>query len=156
MRRKAAALKPGDVVAVPRNKGGYFLVLHLASNRWGDAFGLFQGHRATPDVGSDWEPVPLPEHVYTGDHLIKTGRWKKVGHREDLRSLFASAPEIYHSKADNQSDPAIGPHGSAETADGRLRHLSEQEATDAGLKKGTYRQLMIEEQFEQYLQDVIG
>jgi len=34
--------------------------------------------------------------------------------------------------------------------------LSEPEATGIGLKHGTYRQLMVEEQFEQYLQDTLG
>ena len=155
-KKKTLALRPGDVVAIPRNKGGYYFVLHLASNRFGEAFGLLQGYRETPDVTSGWEPVPLSRHVYTGNHLVKTGRWRKVGHREDLRGLFAPTPEIYHIKADHPSNPAIGPHGSAETPEGELRHLSEPEATGIGLKHGTYRQLMVEEQFEQYLQDTLG
>lgn len=156
MRKTTAALKPGDVVAVPRTKGGYYIVLHLASNRFGEAFGLFQGHRETPSIPSGWEPVPLSKHVYTGNHLIKTGRWQKIAHRADLRGLFAPSPEIYHSKADNLSNPAIGSYGSAETPEGELRDLSERESTDLGLKHGTYRQLMIEEQFEHYLQGALG
>jgi hypothetical protein len=156
MGKRGVTLKPGDVVAVPRNRGGYYFVLHLASNRFGEAFGLFQGHNETPDITAGWNPVPLPNHVYTGSHLVKTGRWQKVGHREDLRGLFSATPEIYHSKADNPSNSAIGRYGSAETPEGKLRELSEPEATSIGLKQGTYRHLMIEEQFEQYMQDAIG
>lgn len=79
-----------------------------------------------------------------------------MGHREDLRRLFSPTPEIYHSKADNPSNPTIGPYRSAETPNGELRHLSEAEEASIGLKHGTYRQLMIEEQFEHYLQSAIG
>lgn len=79
MGKKTAALKLGDVVAVPRNKGGYYFVLHIATNRFGEAFGIFQSYQESPDIMSDWEPVPLPIHVYSGDHLIKTGRWKEGG-----------------------------------------------------------------------------
>ncbi|MCE9531396.1 MAG: hypothetical protein K8T89_09795, partial [Planctomycetes bacterium] len=63
MGKKTVALKPGDIVAIPRKTGGYYLVLHLATNRFGEAFGLFQGHHESPDTGAEWEPVALPNHV---------------------------------------------------------------------------------------------
>lgn len=156
MNRKNVALEPGDVVAVPRSGGGYHLVLLLASNRFGDAFGPFQGHVATLEIPSNWDPRPLRNHVYTGRRMISTGRWRKIARREDLLHKFSSLPEIYHSKADHAADPAIGPHGSAETADGRLRPISESEAVEVGLANGTYRQIMVEEQFEGFLEQSLG
>lgn len=155
MAKRLTASKPGDVVAVPRHKGGFYFVLHLASNRFGEAFGLFQGHNEVPNVSSDWKPLPLLTYAYTGNYFIKSGRWIKVGQRDDLRRLFPPTPEIFHSKSDNLSNPAIGPYGSAETPEGELRHLTLQEATDIGMMSNDYRQVMVEEEFERYLNNTL-
>lgn len=156
MSKKSPALNEGDIVAIPRQRGGYYVVLHLASNRFGEAFGLFDGHIDEPQITSAWLPIPISIHVYTGKNSVRNGRWSRIGCREELRSLFAKKPEIYHAKSDNPSNTAIGPFGSAETADGDLRQLSESESRGIGLPQGRYRQIMLEEQFEQFLERTIG
>lgn len=153
---KKVSLKPGDILAVPREKGGYYFVIYITSNRIGEAFGIFEGHRQVPYVSSRWEPVPIKYPVYTGRALVVSGRWRRIDHREDLLDLFPKSPEIYHSKSDNPSDDQIGPYGSGETATGELRDLTEAEANQIGLIRGTYHQGMLEEQFEKYLQGTLG
>ncbi len=153
---KKVSLKPGDVLAVPREKGGYYFVIYITSNRFGEAFGIFEGHRQVPHVPSRWEPVPAKFPVYTGKTLVVSGRWRRIDHREDLLDLFPKSPEIYHSKSDNPSNDRIGFYGSAEAPTGELRGLNESEARQIGLVQGTYRQVMLEEQFEKYLRDALG
>lgn len=153
---KKVSLKPGDVLVVPREKGGYYFVIYITSNRFGEAFGIFEGHRQVPYVSSRWELVPARFPVYTGKSLVVSGRWRRIDHREDLLELFPKSPEIYHSKSDHPSDDQIGPYGSGETATEELRQLTEAEAKQIGLIQGTYRQVMLEEQFEKYLQDTLG
>jgi hypothetical protein len=153
---KRVSLRPGDILAVPREKDGYYFIIYIASNRFGEAFGIFSGHRQIPRLPAKWEPVPAKFPVYTGKSLVVSGRWRRIDHREDLLDLFPKAPEIYHSKSDNPSNGRIGPYGSAEAATGELRELTEAEANQIGLTRGTYRQVMLEEQFEKYLQDNLG
>jgi hypothetical protein len=153
---KKVSLKPGDVLAVPREKGGYYFVIYIASNRFGEAFGIFEGHRQVPYVSSRWEPVPVKYPVYTGKALVVSGRWRRIDHREDLLDSFPKSPEIYHSKSDHPSDDQIGPYGSGEKATEELRQLTEAEARQIGLIQGTYRQVMLEEEFEKYLQETLG
>ena len=153
---KKVSLKPGDILAAPREKGGYYFIIYITSNRFGEAFGIFEGHRQVPYVSSRWEPVPAKFPVYTGKALVVSGAWRRIDHREDLLDLFPKSPEIYHSKSDHPSDDQIGPYGSGETPTEELRQLTEAEARQIGLIQGTYRQVMLEEQFEKYLQDRLG
>lgn len=153
---KKVGLKPGDILTVPREKGGYYFIIYITSNVFGEAFGVFEGHRQVPYVSSRWEPVPIKYPVYTGKALVVSGRWRRIDHREDLLDLFPKSPEIYHSKSDNPSNDQIGPYGSGETATDELRQLTEAEARQIGLIQGTYRQVMLEEQFEKYLQNTLG
>lgn len=153
---KKVNLRPGDILVIPREKGGYYFAIYITSNRFGEAFGIFEGHRQVPCVSSRWEPVPAKFPIYTGKSLVVRGRWRRIDHREDLLDLFPKSPEIYHSKSDHPSDDQIGPYGSGETATEELRQLTESEARQIGLIQGTYRQVMLEEQFEKYLQDTLG
>ena len=153
---KEVVLKPGDILAIPRENGGYYFVIFITSNRFGEAFGIFDGHGQAPYLCTTWEPVPIKDPVYTGKALVVSGRWRQIGHRQDMLDLFPRSPEIYHSKSDNPSNNNIGSYGSAEVSTGELRALTEAEANRIGLIAGTYRQIMIEEQFQKYLQDTLG
>jgi len=153
---KKVSLKPGDLLAIPREKGGFYFVIYITSNRFGEAFGIFEGHWPVPHLPSSWTPVPANLPVYTGKSLVVSGRWRRIDHREDLLDLFPKSPEIYHSKSDHPSDDQIGPYGSGETATEELRNLTESEANQIGLIQGTYRQVMLEEQFEKYLDETLG
>jgi hypothetical protein len=153
---KRVKLKPGDILAIPRRKGGYYFVIFITSNQFGDAFGIFVGHKKIPYVSPKWNPTPVKYPVYSGDALVVKGRWKRVGDREDLLRLFPKSPEIYHSKSDDSEDDEIGRYGSGETASGKLRNLAESEAKEIGLTQETYRQVILEEEFEDHLQDTLG
>jgi hypothetical protein len=146
----------GDIFAIPRNDGGYYFVVHVASNRFGEAFGVLSSYYETAALPSGWRPSPVKTPVYTGPAFIRNGRWKRVEYREDVLEMFSSEPEIYHSKTDNPSNESIGPFGSGETPDGELRELEKAEAEEIGLILGTYRQIMLEEEFEKYLHTTVG
>jgi len=153
---KKVRLKPGDTLAIPREKGGYFFVILITSNQFGDAFGIFEGHRQVPCLSAGWQPSPIKYPVYSGRALVCSGRWRRIGHREDLLDLFPKSPEVFHIKSDHPSNDQIGPYGSGETITGELRNLTEAEAKEIGLIQGAYRQVMLEEQFEKYLQETLG
>jgi hypothetical protein len=153
---KKTQLKPGDVLAVPREKGGYYFLIYITSNRFGEAYGIFKGHKPVSYVSSKWRPSPIKYPVYSGREQVVSGRWRRIDHREDLLDLFPRSPEIFHSKSDNPSDDAIGLYGSGETATEELRNLTAAEAKEIGLIRGTYHQGMLQEQFEKYLQETLG
>ena len=151
---RRAPPKPGEIFAVPRSEGGYCFVVHLATNRFGEAFGILEGQYEVARLPDEWKAVPLKHPVYTGKALVANGRWQQLAHREELLDLFPRTPEIYHSKSDHQANPLIGPFGSGEAPSGELRALEEAEARDIGLG-GRYRQIMLEEEFERYLQNTL-
>src|SRR5690242_11586627 len=63
---RKVSLKPGDVLAVPREKGGYYFIIYVTSNQFGHAFGMFGGYGPVPRLSATWEPVPVGVPVYTG------------------------------------------------------------------------------------------
>jgi len=147
--------KPGDLFAIPREQGGYYFVVHVASNRFGEAFGILNGYYEAPILPDEWIAVPARHAGYTGKALVANGRWKRIVNRLGVARLFPQAPEIFHAKSDNQTDPCIGPFGSGEAPSGELRNIEKAEAQDLGLG-GNYRQIMLEEQFERFVGDALG
>jgi hypothetical protein len=150
-RKQRAPGKVGDIVAIPAKDGRNFIAVIVARNRFGIALGLFKG---TNDAG----PISIHSHapvekypVYTGKEFIESGRWKIVGHDDELLSLFPAEPEIYHYQLKDQPKPGIGPYGSGETAEGRLRDLSKEEAEEIGLHSEEYRAIYLPDMLEQYL-----
>ncbi|HAW29243.1 MAG TPA: hypothetical protein DCY03_14175 [Planctomycetaceae bacterium] len=55
--RKKIVAEPSDVFAVPRNKGGYYFVVYITSNRFGEAFGVLQDYGRIARMPSD-PPMP--------------------------------------------------------------------------------------------------
>lgn len=147
--------RPGDLFAIPRDQGGYYFVVHVASNQFGEAFGILAGHYEAPMLPNGWIAVPIRHAVYTGKALVANGRWKCFANRQDVLRLFPQTPEIFHAKSDNQTDPCIGPFGSGEKPSGQLREIGEAEAKDLGLGRD-YRQIMVEEQFERFVRASLG
>ncbi|CAN5251519.1 hypothetical protein BH11PLA2_BH11PLA2_37720 [soil metagenome] len=150
-RHTRVKLTPGMVFAIPRPGGEYYLIIHLASNRFGEAFGLTAGWQSDISQTQDLWPHPYQAYVYTGSTLITFGKWQYVGDRPDLLASYPSEPEIYHSKMDNQNNPVIGPYGAAETACGRIRCLNEDEYFASPLVNSDFRQIVLEEQVEESL-----
>jgi hypothetical protein len=139
------------VFAVPRPGGGVYLLVHLASNRFGEAFGLTDGWQSDAVVPADLRPHPRRAYVYTGSLFVSRGQWRHVGDRMDLLAAYPAEPEIYHHKVHHPDNSAIGPYGAAETASDRLRCLSEDEYHASPLAGADYHQIMLEEQVEEFL-----
>jgi hypothetical protein len=98
----------------------------------------------------------LERAVYSDDDFISSGRWQIIGHDEALVALFPE-PEIYHRPQPAISGvPPVGPHGSAETASGRLRDIDREEAEDVGLLDGTHHQVYPPEILEKSLDLLVG
>ena len=142
--------KLGDIVAIPAGNAHYYLAVILAKNQFGTAYGFFRGRH----------PLRIPpkgrivEHpIYSDEDPILAGRWRIIGHDEELRLLFPSDPEIFHRPQQTYpGEPQIGPFGSAETVSGKVRDVSQDEAQRLGLLDGSYRQIYPSQIFEQALE----
>ncbi|PHS10423.1 MAG: hypothetical protein COA78_11355 [Blastopirellula sp.] len=154
--RKKVTAKPGDVFAIAAVDGGYYLLIYITSNRFGEAFGVLDGVSKLPHVPAEIASTPLIPPLYTGKTFVTNGRWRRIASREELLTLFPSSPDIFHSKSDNPTNDTIGAYGSAELATGELRDLTEPESEKIGLSKGTYQQVLLEEQVEALLRRVLG
>ncbi len=147
-KKSAKRTKVGDLVAIPASKGEFYVAVVIAKNRFGVAFGLFEGRHPAAPVTIAKHPEVRRHPVYSGDPAISSGRWKVIGHDDALRALFPNNPEIFH-----RAGPATGPHGIGETADGAIRELSEEEERELGLRDGTYDAILLTDELEQYLND---
>ena len=155
-KRRSSKAQPGDVIAIPSPDGGYYFVVLLATNTFGWAFGILQGKHKARRLAAAATLKPLPQHVYSGGRFVANGRWPVIACRPDLLQLFPTDPEIYHRKSDHRDNPNIGEYGSGETAAGKLRNLTKQEAEEIGLLTREYKQGWLEEIFEQYLAKKLG
>jgi hypothetical protein len=156
--RKQKRIKAGvgDVVAIPTEGGGFHTAVILAINKYGVAYGIFEGASKLPrPVSSDFHPPPRKHPVYSTDEFVASGRWPVVGHDEGLRALFPAEPEMYYRKqvipGAERAMEKIGPYGTARTASGGKRDLTQEEAEELGLLDGTYRQTYQPEQLEKHL-----
>jgi immunity protein 26 of polymorphic toxin system len=150
-KQKKVTPRVGDIVAIPAENGGYFFAVVLDKNAFGTAYGLFEGTSRLKPVSKNSHPAVNPRPVYSGDDFIESGRWKIIGHDESLLSLFPEEPEIYHRQHADRPNPQLGPYGAGETASGKLRQLTREEAEEIGLLSGEYRQSYLPETLENYL-----
>ncbi|MEV6931978.1 hypothetical protein AB0M46_46855 [Dactylosporangium sp. NPDC051485] len=122
----------GDVVSIPSTLGGWYVAVVVARNRFGTAYGLFQGRQPTlrtPAPGAQVDPYP----VYSDDDEVLHGRWPVLGRDEKLLERFPADPEIFHWP------------GLAETSAGATRPMSDEEAELVGLADRSYRQSWMSE-----------
>jgi hypothetical protein len=141
--------KVGDILAIPAADGQSFLAVVVARNNFGTAVGLFDGTHPAKPVSALKHPPIVRVPVYVDDAALVSGRWLIVGHDDGLRKLFPANPEIFYPPRDDR--PARGPYGSAETVDGHLRQLSEQEAREVGLFDPGFTQSYLWEYLEDRL-----
>jgi hypothetical protein len=151
-RRGKTAVRPGDIVAIPAADGEFFTGVVLERNAFGTAYGLFKGKGPLRRFSLGAQPPIMRFPVYTGDESVASGRWRILGHDDELRKLFPQEPEIYHRQQLLAAGPKIGKYGSAETASGKMRDLTHEEADALGLLTGEYQQAYMPEELEQYLQ----
>jgi hypothetical protein len=129
--------RAGDMIAIPEGDGGYRLAVVLAHNSFGTALGLFSDSVALPRLSSLGSRTIVPYAVHTDEQQLISGIWKVVGHNETLIPSFPE-PEIYHAPDERSPHPELHGYGAAETADGRLRPISKEEAIRVGLVDGNY------------------
>lgn len=147
LQQKKFTAQPGDVIAIPTQDHQWLFALYLTSNRFGTALGLFFEKCKDPRP-----PQQLKANVaiYTGGRLIKNGRWRIVGFKPELMSLFPDNLDILHQK--NQlSRSTIGEFGSAESPDGKIRQLKKGEDAGFGFVGNQYTQSYLEEYLETLL-----
>jgi hypothetical protein len=121
----------GDVIAIPAPDRGYYLSVILVRNRFGTAFGMFRKRYdrvSFPELTDEVLPYPL----YSDERQILSGKWSVVGSRKRLAGRFPSDPVIYH------------PVQLAETADGEMRDVTEDEVAFADFANG-YSQVYMSE-----------
>ena len=138
---KRIKLIPGDVVSIPLSDGkGNYLALFIEKNRFGDAFGVFEGAHPTKPLNKNSKLHPLAPPTHSDLEMLVAGRWRVLGNYPDLLRLFDRRPEIFHAKSENLDDSEIGKWGSAENSDEGLRNLSKREAKISGLlENGKFR-----------------
>lgn len=152
-----AESRPGDIVAIPAPGGGHFTAVVVARNQLGTAYGLFRGVRDEEPVSASSPPEVVRHPIYSGDELVKDGTWPVVGHDEGLLELFPREPEVFYGEPLMPDiEPDTGPHGSAETPAGERRDLDEEEADEAGLTDGSYREFHPAETVADYIADRHG
>lgn len=155
-RRPKINLTRGDVIAIPASNGEFFLVVFLTKNA-GLAFGIVDGtHRIRP-IDDNWNPKTLKHAVYSGDRLLREGRWRVVGRCEHICERFPDEPDMYLDAASHNESFPDNPtkYGVALLAGGATRHVSEQEAREVGLLTGDYEQHYDGSRFEKYLEGKI-
>jgi hypothetical protein len=149
-RGKSKRGKVGDIVAIPAGGGGYYVAVIVAKNQFGTAYGFFRG---THPLRAPSKARVVEHPIYSDEDPILAGRWKIIGHGEQLRSSFPPEPEIFHRPQKTYpGEPEIGPFGSGETVSGKMRKVSEAEAQRLGLLDGSYRQIYPSQIFESALE----
>jgi len=147
--------KAGDILAIPAKNGECFIGCVLAKNRFGTAYGFFEGTSQPRPISASSHPPAKRHPIYSSDEFIDSGRWKIIGHDEDLLSLFPAEPEIYHREQLISDGPEIDPYGVGETASGQLRQLTKEEAEELGLLSGEYSQGYLAKYLEKRLNDTL-
>ena len=143
-------LKPGSIVAVPRHLSGYYYLVHLTNNCFGESFGLIDGHFLTTDLNESALLKPYRKYVYTDSEYVRKQRWQIIGLRPDLLLYYPEDPEIFHRKSNNVDNPDIGDYGSAENSEGILRSLTEEESKSIPLDS-SYQYVLLESEVENFL-----
>lgn len=151
--KRKPKVQPGDVLAIPAAAGGYRLASVVDRNRFGTALGLLRGTAEFPRIGGGTPAVRWRHCFHTDDEQVAAGVWKIVGHDEGLRELFPRPSEIYHGTDLEWPGVDLGEFGAAESAQGELRLITEDEARGVGLIDGSYRQSYVSEYLQQALDD---
>lgn len=155
--RHKVVLKPGDVVAVPRAKGGFYLVAYLGKNWAGHGFGVLAGHSMVARLGGEARvEAGFKYPVYSEFGELITGRWRIIGNQERLLSLFPGGLEVLFRQVNTLDSGDIGPFGSVKSASGELRDLSKAEASELGMLSPQFDIFLSEERFERFLEERLG
>lgn len=149
--KKAIKPKTGDIIAIPNEDNKFFLALYLYDNPFGTAYGIFNGLFTLKPSFDNINFLPWGKPFYSGKEFVINGKWQIIGNRVDLLKLFPADAEIYHYKKDNIDNDHIGMYGSAESPNGVIRKITEEEAKDVGLLDNSYEACRLEENLQELL-----
>lgn len=148
LQQKRFTAKPGDLIAIPTQDSHWRFALYLTSNRFGTVLGLFSEKANDPRPPQQLTPNVA---IYSGERLIKNGRWRIIGFRSELLGLFPENLEILHQKNHAMPRSKIGEFGAAESPDGTMRQLEQGEDASFGFVGKNYIQSYLEEHLESLL-----
>ncbi|MBL7696580.1 MAG: hypothetical protein JNK79_00410 [Chitinophagaceae bacterium] len=145
---KTQKIKKGDVVSVPLPKDSFALMVAIGDTSFGTGYGVIDKrfNNFSPNQLKDEEVLKYP--LFGSNKLPEKGKWKMVFHDESLLNLFPGTLEKFHSPLLFEE---AKPFGLAETSDGTLRKLSKEEADKIGVAEKDFKQVMLPEEIERYL-----
>ena len=140
----------GDILAIPVGDEYRFAVV-LPKTAFGWAIGVLEGSHRVPRAGSIESPR-ADTWFYTENSEYLAGRWTNIGKDKGLIDVFPKVLERFFYR------PVIVPpemkgaaFGFAETPDGDLRMLEEDEASRLGVLDGSYRQSRLSRDVPRFL-----
>lgn len=146
--------KTGTVVGVPLGNSETGAMIYLSSSSIGDAYGLLRGSWSEQQIrASEWNPPVFPSPIFTASKFVHDSKWHALGSRPDLIGRFYPPESLYHP-----SEESLGvPHskfGLAESPNGHLRKLSQEEARERFVPVGgIYYQALVPEDIVALLQE---
>lgn len=156
VRKSKVTLKPGDVIAIPRKKGGYYFAVYVGKNFHGLGLAVFRETSRVLQIPDNWKPhLAFWFPLYTELTPMVEGRWLIVGNRPDLTDVLPHGLEVFHKRYEHSSDK-IGPYGNAESADKKSRHLTKAEATDMGILDDAWSAVYLTSRMEAFLNKRLG
>lgn len=129
----------GDILAIPVGSEYRFAVV-LPKTSFGWAIGVLEGSHRVPRAGSIESPR-ADIWFYTENSEYLAGRWLNIGRDKSLIDLFPKVLErFFYRPVIVPPEMADATFGFAESPDGDLRMLEEDEASQVGVLDGSYRQ----------------
>lgn len=122
--------KVGIVVGVPLGNGkmGAIIFLSPTHSRFGDAYGFMRGAWSEEQIqSSDWNPPVFRSPLFTSNKMLHDAKWLALASRPDLTNRFDPPEWLYHPD-DAPIGESHGKFGLAETPQGDIRELGEEEA----------------------------
>jgi hypothetical protein len=143
---------PGDVLAIPVKGSKYRLALVVADNRFGYGIAFAKESQANARPPRDTE-IEFTRVVYTDENEITSGAWRWIAHIPKLLNKMPKEPELYHRPNNIWSDESTSIYGSAESPDGAVREIGEEEARKVGMNDKNFRHIYVSSYLDNLLKE---